>query len=377
MVRSLKQQLLALIIAPILVLSLSLTLILGYQMIGRVKHAAEAKARSDLATGEAIIDLMYPGPWEEKDGVLYKGGVKINNNFVPVDRIAELTGDTVTIFLYDTRVSTTVRQNNGERAVGTKVSSIVAETVLKNGNLYLGPANVVGTYYEMTAYKPIRDSKGRIIGMFYVGISKEITSELSSLVTIAVVGITLTILVALVALYFTHRLLRPINEIIEGSFELAEGHPYHKVEVTSQNEIGRLAEAFNQLVEGVQRLAEQIEQVKSENRRPVEEVHSNNGFLQPVAAVIPPEQSKSSYAHLFKEEELPKGLQESTLKQILAYLEENPGPASSEEIGEGLNITRVTAKRYLDFLEKVGLVEVEMKYGTVGRPVKLYKLKKA
>ncbi len=73
--------------------------------------------------------------------------------------------------------------------------------------------------------------------------------------------------------------------------------------------------------------------------------------------------------------DFPKGLNKVTLKQILAYLEEhNETGVSSEEIATGVGISRVTVRRYMDYLEQIGYVKVELRYGTVGRPLKIYSL---
>ncbi|CAG7656533.1 response regulator [Paenibacillus allorhizosphaerae] len=71
--------------------------------------------------------------------------------------------------------------------------------------------------------------------------------------------------------------------------------------------------------------------------------------------------------------ELPKGLQAVTLKQIVQYLLGQSLPLSAEEVAEGVGIARVTARRYLDYLEKSGQVRLDLQYG-VGRPVNKYVL---
>jgi two-component system response regulator DctR len=70
---------------------------------------------------------------------------------------------------------------------------------------------------------------------------------------------------------------------------------------------------------------------------------------------------------------LPKGLNDKTLKKIIGFIssEEN-NPVSAEEVAEGVGIARVTARRYLDFLEKEGKVRIHVQYGGVGRPINRY-----
>lgn len=75
------------------------------------------------------------------------------------------------------------------------------------------------------------------------------------------------------------------------------------------------------------------------------------------------------------EEGVPKGLNEITLKQVYLYLLKDGVALSAEEVAEGVGLARVTARRYLDFLEKSGKVILELQYGSVGRPVNRYRTK--
>jgi two-component system response regulator DctR len=75
-----------------------------------------------------------------------------------------------------------------------------------------------------------------------------------------------------------------------------------------------------------------------------------------------------------EQEDLPKGLNAATLKQVLLVLRRHSGGLSAEEAADGVGIARVTARRYLDYLEKAGSVELQVNYGGIGRPVNRYVL---
>lgn len=75
------------------------------------------------------------------------------------------------------------------------------------------------------------------------------------------------------------------------------------------------------------------------------------------------------------EEILPKGLTEITLKQVLLLLVKGKQSYSAEEVAAEVGLSRVTARRYLEYLEKTGKAELELQYGSVGRPVNRYRLK--
>jgi two-component system response regulator DctR len=85
-------------------------------------------------------------------------------------------------------------------------------------------------------------------------------------------------------------------------------------------------------------------------------------------------QPSPSAGHKGVSEELPKGLNGVTLNKILGYLEEQRDEVSAEEVAEGIGLARVTARRYLEHLEKTGQISIYITYGGVGRPVNRYKI---
>ncbi len=106
-----------------------------------------------------------------------------------VDSTSKVVGETVTIFqrLNDKgdmmRVSTTILDSGGRRAVGTFIPAVnpdgepnpvIAEIIA--GKKYQGRAFVVNAWY-LTAYEPLKDSSGNIIGMLYVGVSQKAVEE--------------------------------------------------------------------------------------------------------------------------------------------------------------------------------------------------------
>lgn len=163
--------------------------------------------------GYTLIDLKYPGEWHVQDGQLYKGNFKINDNFQMVDDIKKTTGYLVTIFLNDTRVSTTIVNETGSRAVGTTASKEVIETVLKKGEVFHGQTRVLGKDV-ITYYRPLKDDKGKVIGMWFTGIEKtEINNSIREIMNhIAAVLFLMVIWGISVALFFEYILKRMLTE---------------------------------------------------------------------------------------------------------------------------------------------------------------------
>lgn len=71
-------------------------------------------------------------------------------------------------------------------------------------------------------------------------------------------------------------------------------------------------------------------------------------------------------------EDLPKGFNRNTLQKVLDYVKLQAEGVSAEDVASAVGIARVTARRYLDFLEKQTYIFMDVHYGGVGRPVNYY-----
>ncbi|MPQ97674.1 HAMP domain-containing protein [Modestobacter sp. I12A-02628] len=102
-----------------------------------------------------------------------------------VDQVQQLVGGTATVFQRVNeagdmlRVATNVVAASGSRAIGTFIPHVnadgspnaVVSTVL-GGTTYKGNAFVVDSWY-VSAYTPLRDAAGTVIGMLYAGVKQE------------------------------------------------------------------------------------------------------------------------------------------------------------------------------------------------------------
>ncbi|HAZ06753.1 MAG TPA: methyl-accepting chemotaxis protein, partial [Acetobacterium sp.] len=219
-----KYKIVALFVSAIVLINLGIGIYAVNSMQNKVLDAARSKLLSDAALGEAFLDQQIPGDWIIKEGDLYKDSVKMNDNFGIVDRIGELTGDTVTVFQDDTRVATNVKDAEGNRAVNTQATDVVKKTVLDQGETYIGKANVVGVWNQ-TVYKPITNAKGEVIGIWYVGIPNTIYDKLATdfrnmLILFSIVAVTLA---GIVIWIITDRMTRPLVMLEKVTNRVAQG----------------------------------------------------------------------------------------------------------------------------------------------------------
>lgn len=190
-------------------------------------------------------------------GVLY-GGLLLNRNYEIVDRVKEIVykGEiydgrdkgTSTIFQNDLRISTNVKDEKGERAIGTRLSQEVNQAVLVEGKPWIARAFVVTDWY-ITAYEPIKNIDDKIIGILYVGLLEKPYIDITKRVMLTFTFMaSLCVVLLLIILYFsTTRIINPLQRMVVATQEIAKGDLSHKVGVKSRDEIGYLAESFNQM----------------------------------------------------------------------------------------------------------------------------------
>ena len=213
----------------------------------RTKEILGQKTVSDLASMSRIMDLTYTGAWDVKNSTLYKGNVEITNQIA--DDLATLSEGAVTIFSGDTRVATTVKNSDGQRAVGTKASSKVVEKVLKQGASYTGEANVNGVNYQ-TAYMPLKNAQGDVVGMLFTGSPDRLEDLLTFGYIVTFVGAVLVVMLfgSLMAWWLSRGMTRSIVAVAKASEEVAAGHlDVEDIKIKSEDEIHQMATSFSNM----------------------------------------------------------------------------------------------------------------------------------
>jgi response regulator of citrate/malate metabolism len=74
-----------------------------------------------------------------------------------------------------------------------------------------------------------------------------------------------------------------------------------------------------------------------------------------------------------EKEQLPKGMGEETLASVVAALRELPSGGTATAIAGVAGVSRVTARRYLEYLVTTGMVDRQPQYRAVGRPEMAYR----
>jgi two-component system NtrC family sensor kinase len=276
-------------------------------------------------------------------GVLY-GGILLNRNYKIVDKVKEIVykGETfkgkdigtVTIFQGDLRISTNVKTKDDNRAIGTRVSEEVNEQVLVKGLPWVARAFVVNDWYK-TAYEPIRDIDGQIIGILYVGILEQPFNYIARniLIVFFVIVAVATALAASLEIVLTKKISQPLEDMLKATKELSGGElGYEMDKETGTIELDTLAASFNEMSA---QLRAREKSLKTINEKLAA---LNMAYLDLVS---------------FVSHEL-KGVLATTIMNTSAVLDEifgqiNPKQKKSlESVMRNLNYLRETVKKFLD-----------------------------
>jgi len=72
------------------------------------------------------------------------------------------------------------------------------------------------------------------------------------------IGLGLSAIAGLLGIVFSRSITRPVRELVKGAEEIGRGNLQHRLTLTSRNEIGRLATAFNEMAEKRLQVEEEI-----------------------------------------------------------------------------------------------------------------------
>ncbi len=240
------------------------TLGLAEQARMSIKYTPKAAPEPfDPREGTAGLTLTAVAPILDDQGTIL-GAVMVghlfNNDFSLVDRIKEVAGvDTVTIFFGDLRVSTNVPDEQGQRAVGTRVSQLVKDETLVNGADFTGTAFVVNENF-ITRYIPLHDHQGNIVGMLYVGARQasflKLRQQFYGIISATALGSIL--LAVMIAIPISRSITKPIARLVEAHEKVAQGGRTVSVPVEGTGELAVLARSFNSMVETLRTTEQQL-----------------------------------------------------------------------------------------------------------------------
>lgn len=157
-----------------------------------------------------------------------------------------------TVFVDDTRATTTVVDDSGKRVVGTKADDEVVETVMNKHEELFVELNLFGSNYA-SAYSPIIDNNNKAVGMLFSGVPvDEVHNRYKSIRTTVsmITSVVMLLCIIFVLVYVKKVISEPIKKVTDAANRISDGdigigsYAGLNLGIKTKDEIGVLAKAL-------------------------------------------------------------------------------------------------------------------------------------
>jgi methyl-accepting chemotaxis protein len=218
-------RIMALSVSGILLLGVCVTGVAWYLLEQAAIKAATERVETNMRVAWDVLRASGKNYSIVDDKLLASDHV-LNGDAALVDKVKNLVGGTCTVFMKDLRVTTNVLKPDGTRAVGTRLAPGAAYDAIFNRKAsFRGEIQILGEPY-ITAYDPILDPNGEVLGILYVGVKKVefLESARSTLWTIIYATLAISSLAMLVSyLVVRSAIVRPLKASVATMNRLAQG----------------------------------------------------------------------------------------------------------------------------------------------------------
>src|SRR6056297_1081959 len=285
------------------------------------------KVEGDIESFNIAFDKEYGTPRIEGDTLVDESGRPIDS-YEFIDDFGEKLGITATVFKKEgddfIRTVTNIQKDDGTRAVGTFLGeSSAAYQPIMNNKRFLGRAAILGKNY-LTAYDPLLNAQGALIGILYVGIPIDEINAMADrlsediILILVAVFVTLALLGLLAGWIISRRIAKPITVGVELTQKISKGKLDIEVPeayIKRTDEIGALSESLEKMITNLKRI---VGQVKSASKQ----VTSGNQQLSSTAEQI--SQGATEQASSIEEVS-------SSMQQMSSNINQNSDNASETE----------------------------------------------
>ncbi len=203
------------------------------------------------------VNNLANGTFIYTNGNFYKGKKNISENTEFFDNFSNEVNLQVSVFYGDTRVATSLVDENGNRMVGEQASPEVVETVINQGQSYFSDSiNLGGTEYY-GSYAPLyQHNSEEIIGMTFVGLNSDLVDSvyksklIKNIIFLCIVmlaGIALTIIFVIMLLRAIRSVIGNLDAVAEGSLDTEVGNKL----INRSDEIGDIARSVHSLIQNM------------------------------------------------------------------------------------------------------------------------------
>lgn len=253
----LKGKILLISLLPMFIMGMVLFFVFADRIANGIYDEAYVGMNATTLAVRDIFETGNEGPYHvDENGELWKGDtLNISQATDIVDHIKENTGMDVTVFWGDTRILTSLVDDEGKRQIGTTASEVVSRQVLEEGKpFYDRHVEILGTEY-IVYYTPFcQEGSSEIVGMVFLGTPQKTVSAIVNKVRVQMLFIILAALfLAVISTYLIVRnIVRALNCSMGYLAELTDGNLNVNVDgmtLKRKDEIGDVGRGIAKLSE--------------------------------------------------------------------------------------------------------------------------------
>lgn len=256
-------QLLLIMNLPIFAVAIIAVLISAFKQ----QRLAESMTKQEMHSAASSILQVYnsetDGDYSYSDGSFRKGITPLTGNYTIIDNIKQETGIDVTIAYNNTRVLTTIKDDTGNRVIGSEVDSRVID-VIQSGKNFVARKVKVGNLFYTGYYIPLRQSSDNtIVGTVFCGRPRaEVIDEIKSSIITTLVGVVIVLLIAMILCAIAmHRITAVIKKTVGNLDKVAMGSLNFQIDnrILSRNdEIGDMGRSLHEMMSAFRSIIRQI-----------------------------------------------------------------------------------------------------------------------
>ena len=214
----LRTKILLIALLPVLLLGIGTFLLAADRTANGIYDQAYAGMQAAALAVRDIFEIGNEGSYQlDENGDLWKGSsLNISQSSGIVDHIKDNTGMDVTIFWGDTRILTSIKDNDGRRQVHSTAPTQVIDKVLKKGEYYLSRnVEILGTQY-VACYVPFyQEGTNEPVGMVFLGTPQAKVAEIIQEIRLQMLLVMIVVLF-LAGLFLTKLVSNMVNALESG-----------------------------------------------------------------------------------------------------------------------------------------------------------------
>lgn len=296
--KSLMSNMLIMAVIPVVLLA-AIIAIAGYCSF---TSAMNTEIEDELDNVSKLIlnyyDSEYPGDYYvrgDNELMLFKGDTALNGENRYIDCVKEDTGLDISLFYDNIRFQTTIKDESGERVVGTTAHIKVVTEVLDTNTpkLYTNSTIAGETYYAY--YVPVTNSDGTCVGMLAIAKQIQMVNKtvIKSIVPLALISVIAAAVIGCIMARYAKGIVRKLKMIQTSMDKVSDGNLAYKIdkEITDRtDEFGDMGKAVNRMQKSLRELIELDMLTGLNNRRfaekqikEIRDKSTNNGMEYSIA----------------------------------------------------------------------------------------------